>query len=239
MNKRTGCIAVAMLLLLSVLTGCAKDNKTTLTGTDTVVIARVTAVKGSKLTVSTASFPGMPGEGGDMQFDPSDMSFGEGDMQVTPPDMPDGDDIIQGGSIAEDSMQGDIPAIPGGAMPGDIPAMPGGAMQGDPANMPEGGSFDFTGSGESGSITLKDTSVLFKLDTAGETSATLSDISEGSVLMITFDASGKISKIVIASEDFMMGGDFGGQIFDPNGENFDPNAQGGVITMGEDITING
>ena len=194
------------------------------TPTSSTVNAKVVSVSDNTISLSTG--------GGDMGTPPSgDMSSGEapdgnapadagsdnsGDSQSTPPEKPDGDS-------SSDASQGTPPE-----MPADDTA--NGDGQGAPDNNGSGGPGDQT-SEPNATLTLNDTSVL-KLQDSTDT-ASLSDISEGSMLSLTFDESGNITEITIS--DGMGGGaPMGG-----GGQSSAPDSYTSVNEYSEDATVDG
>jgi len=182
MKKRLLPIVSSVLVMSLILTGCTtKKNETTLTFSDTDIYGKVTAVDSDTITFDVVTVP--QNNGGN----PPEMPGGDGN-QGNPPEKPDGD-----------GNQGNPPEMPSGDN-----------SQGNPPDMPNGAG-GLTSTGETETLTIRDTSILYKNENNNETSATISDIAVGKVLKISFD-SNNISKIVIYDEtDLIMGGGNPGQ----------------------------
>ncbi|MCD7904254.1 MAG: hypothetical protein LUG24_01460 [Clostridiales bacterium] len=116
------------------------------------VMAKVTAVNGSTLTIIEAENSGRGGRGG--------KGMGEA------PEMPEGE--------APEKPEGELPEMPEGEMP------------------------EMKFEGEEKTITAAD-SIIFTEDESGEkTQASLSDITEGTIIMITYEEDGTTpSEIII------------------------------------------
>lgn len=151
---------------------------------------------------------------------PDDASDNSGDSQSTPPEKPDGDS-------SSDASQGTPPETPA-----DDNA--NGDGQGAPDNNGSGAPADQT-SEPNATLTLNDTSVL-KLQDSTDT-ASLSDISEGSMLSLTFDESGTITEITIS--DGMAGSVGGGAPMGGGGQSSAPDSYTSVNEYSEDATVDG
>ncbi len=149
-------------------------------------------------------------DGGEQPSDKPDGEAGDGiDGGGQPGDMPDGDAENGTGS---GEQPGDIPdgdtreGAEGGEQPSDIPDTDaaGGSAS---AEQPDA---DMTG-GSQAILTIGDESVIAVETEEGDTqSGSLGDITEGSMLQITFDEEGAITEILVSSgmgDDMAMGGD--------------------------------
>lgn len=93
-----------------------------------------------------------------------------------------------------------------------------------------------TSTGETGTITLSDTSILFISESGKESQAELSDIEAGKILRITFNESGEMTKIVIFDESsFAIGGGMGGA----GGQASAPSGYNAVNSYNKDTEIKG
>ncbi|MCD8214843.1 MAG: hypothetical protein LUC97_04250 [Clostridiales bacterium] len=124
------------------------------------VMAKVTAVNGSTLTIIEAENSGRGGRGG--------KGLGE----------------------APEKPEGELPEMP----EGEAPEM----TEGEAPEMPEGEMPEMKFEGEEKTITAAD-SIIFTEDESGEkTQASLSDITEGTIIMITYEEDGTTpSEIII------------------------------------------
>ncbi|MCD7778393.1 MAG: hypothetical protein LUH47_07815, partial [Clostridiales bacterium] len=96
----------------------------------------------------------------------------------------------------EEKPDGEVPEMPEREKPdGEVPEMPEGEEpDGEVPEMPErekpdGEMTDMTFNGEEKTITVSD-SIIFTETDGEKTQASLSDISEGTVIMITYDEDG-------------------------------------------------
>ncbi len=185
------------------------------------IIGEVSELNGSEITVTLGtlgSFEDIIGGGGAPSGDVPDSGAPSGD--VPSGETPSGDVPADGASSGEasegEASSGDVPAgeAPSGDVPdGDAPSgdkpeeeapsadkPEGGAPSG---NMPGGGSMPdsiFTAGEEQYTFTIADASVIYlEQDESEETEVqgALSDIQQGSILSIEFDAKGNISKILV------------------------------------------
>ncbi|MCM1060794.1 MAG: hypothetical protein NC452_10935 [Eubacterium sp.] len=172
----------------------------------TVKYGKVTAVNGTKITLALGEFEQSAGGGNGQNGEPPAMPEGNGNGN--PPDMPSG---------GEPPVMPDNNGMNGGtppAMPNDENGNMGGMNGGTPPAKPEGGSGNMNGGtppekpdGESGNmggftengktltVNIKNEKVLKK----NGNSASLSDISEGDILMLVYNSNGKIGEINIMS----------------------------------------
>ena len=150
---------------------------------------------------------------------PDDTSDNSGDTQSTPPEKPDVDS-------SSDASQGTPPEMPDGDNSN-------GGAQGAPDNNGSGGPGDQTME-PNATLTLNDTSVLKHQDSTD--TASLSDISEGSMLSLTFDESGNITEIAISDgmADGMGNAPMGG-----GGQSSAPDSYTSVNEYSEDATVDG
>ena len=194
MKKKSRPVFVSVLLLSLVLTGCGKQNGTSLSEKSTDVYGKVTGIKEESVSFDVVAIPDAPNGGHDSEIPPEKP---DGDGRNDPPEKPDGDG------------RNDPPEKPGGDDRNDPPEKPGGDGRDTPPDIPGGEMLSPTG--ESGTVTVTDPSVLFMVRDNAEVSAEIKDISVGQILKITFDRSGGISKIVIYNEkDLFAGGGMGG-----------------------------
>lgn len=207
MRRKISLLLVLTLLLSLALTGCGKQNSTTLSAKGTDVYGKVTEINGEKVSFDVVSIPDVP-NGGNNQGTPPEMPNGD-NSQGNPPEKPNGDNGQNTPPEKPDggNNQGTPPEMPnGGNGQNNTPEKPGDDNnQGTPPDIPGGQGLSSTG--ESGTVTIADPSVLFIVKDNAEASAEIKDISVGKILKITFDESGKITKIVICDEkDVFAGG---------------------------------
>ena len=254
MKKSIGFVLVLVLALSLALTGCGKQNSTDLSSDEDTLYARITSVDGKTVSVEVVSVPEMP-EGGNGQQTPPEMPEG-GNGQQTPPEMPEGGNDQQTPPEMPESGNGQQtppekpegsdgqqtpPEKPeGGDGQQTPPEMPEGSDgQQTPPEMPEGGNGQpegLTTTGETGTITLSDTSILFISESGEESQAELSDIEEGKILKITFNESGELDKIVIFDEESLtLGGGMGGA----GGQASAPTSYEAVNSYNKDAEVKG
>ena len=236
MRRKISLLLVLTLLLSLALTGCGKQNSTTLSAKGTVIYGKVTEINGEKVSFDVVSIPDVP-NGGNNQGTPPEMPNGD-NGQGNPPEMPSGDNGQNTPPEKPDggNNQGTPPEMPnGGNGQNNTPEKPGDDNnQGTPPDIPGGQGLSSTG--ESGTVTIADPSVLFIVKDNAEASAEIKDISVGKILKITFDESGKITKIVICDEkDVFAGGNMGG----PGGQSSAPTDYDAANKYDNDISVTG
>ena len=185
---------------------------------ETTVTARVDSVDGNTIKVTLGELagpggmkggPGGNGGPGRSSSDTSGSSEAQNGSTQTPPEMPEGEAPADMGGDASAAGNGQTPPeIPAGEAPADMggdasaagngqtpPEMPAGEAPADMGGMP--GDMDlssmFTASEETATYTIEES----MLD-----GITLQDIKEGTILSITLDADGNVTKVAEPS----MGG---------------------------------
>ncbi|MGN0666127.1 MAG: hypothetical protein ACI4KF_06330 [Huintestinicola sp.] len=182
---RTIALISAAVMSLSVMptASCyASDNTSSVSSSQStsqsVKYGKVTSVSGTKVKLALGEYS--------QPTAPENAQNGQ-----TPPTPPDGNEQ-KGTPPAMPENGGNPPAKPGqgGSDNGEPPAKPDGEA---PDGAPGGGFGEFTVNGKTLTINISNEKVLKK---KGK-SATLSDISEGDILKLTYNSSGKISGIEI------------------------------------------
>lgn len=176
MKRKICCLLVLFVGISAFLCSCGKGGKNTITITDCEIYVQVSAVSGKELSITVMNGMGTPG---------GELRGGE----MTPPE----------GEVPGEDFGGEIPELPegdaGSGIPGEMPEMP--------EQIPGG---DNRMNSITGIITVGDTDIIRKSQNDTEIPAELSDISSGSILKITFDHSGNLTKIRIVEEMFGMPG---------------------------------
>jgi len=197
---------------------------------------------------SQGDVPEMPNDDNGQQGMPE--MTGDAGGQQTPPEMPNGEMQTDGSQLNQpnnpnnempngDTSQQTPPEKPDGEGNLQMPEMTGDA--GEQQSLPEMGdmtgfNMSLTSTGETGTITINDTSILFKNDSNKEVSADIADIARDQILKITFDESGVVSKIVIYNENELFAG--GGNNGDMGGgQGSAPTDYNAVNEYSEDTTI--
>ncbi|MCM1157805.1 MAG: hypothetical protein NC300_03855 [Bacteroidales bacterium] len=248
MKKRNHLFAIttAVLLTASLLSGCGGNSVTrqnssssadsnTLRFCNTSLTGTVTAVDGNTVTLSLAGGmgggqtpPGQPSGSGDGQNppeQPSDSSDGQ-----TPPEQPSGSGDGQNPpEQPSDSSDGQTPPEqPSDSSDGqNPPEQPSGSGDGQtPPEQPSGNAGrQMGGTTTAFTLTLSDDSVL--------QDASLSDITEGVMLTISFDDSGTISSVTVTGQS--SGNPSGGSPENGNASgNSTVNTGTGATTVTED-----
>ncbi len=214
-NYKRVCFVATMTLLLCGVSGCGSDTSKGTTAETTsqqntfvyaeeteedlsgnTVMGMVDAIADNVITLSVGG--GMKGN-----RDRSENSSEEGNMEPPTGELPEGMEEMpegQGKGRGGNQPSGERPEKPSEAgedssqqsSDGEQPEMPDGEV---PAGM----------EGKTATLTIGDESVLKKKGDDGESQqATLSDITQGSMLMITFDEDGNISEITVG--DMTRGG---------------------------------
>ena len=223
MKRKISLLLVSALMLSLALTGCGKQNSTTLSSKNTDVYGKVTEISGNKISFDVVTIPEVPNDSNG-QGTPPEMPNGDSN-QGKPPEMPNGD-----------NGQGNPPEKPNGDNGQNAPPeKPGESGNGEiPPDVPGGQGLSSTG--ENGTVTIVDTSVLYTVKNNAETSADVKDISVSKILKISFDESGIITKIVIYDEeDLFAGGNMGG----PGGQSSAPTDYDAVNKYDKDASVAG
>ena len=198
---------------------------------DETVQGTVTAIEGDTVSLTVGS--GIMGTPPDMpQGENPGENGGNGENSSTPPELP---------SDAQNAENTDTTDITGSADPNAVPAEPddtqtageSGDTAENPGTPPEQ-SADQSDT-KTATLVLADETVLAKNSKDGtQTEATLSDISVGDTLSITFDENGDITAVVIeAGQSGQMGG-MGGP-----GSSSAPTSYDAVNEYTEDTTVEG
>ena len=197
---------------------------------DETIQGTVTAIEGDTISLTV---------GGNPMGTPPDMpenNGGSGDMGGAPPDLPDNQNA-ENAETTENTENADnaVPAEPDDAQAagetGDTASNPG---------TPPDQSVDASDSeAKTATLVLGNDSILAKNDEDGtQIEATLSDITVGDTLSITFDETGDITAVVIeAAQSGQMGapGGMGG----PGGGSSAPTSYDAVNEYSEDTTVDG
>lgn len=199
----------AALCLSLLLTGCGSQNKTTISAESTTVNAIVAERSGNVITVNVMNTDASRGRGGFFGG-----NFPDGDFSGSRPEMPAGGFDRNNMPDFGSDFSGDFPGgerpdfgsdfsggFPGGERP-DFGSDFSGEFPG--GQMPDFGNFsgdfsDFSGAGETETVTINDDSVLFESSNNTEKPTTIDRISAGQTMSITFDANGKITKILVSN----------------------------------------
>ncbi len=186
--------------MLFSLSACGKNSEYA----GQTVTGKVTAIKDSVVTLQLGELSeSEDGDRPDMPDGSSDNGSGASGSEVAePPAKPDGEN--SGDSDSSQSAE-----KPDGNSSGDNNQTPPEKPEGESGNAPTGGSGSsktFTAGDETISVDLSDASVVENSE-----AVSVSDISEGDILQITFNDGGKAKTVIIVSlESGNSGGGFGG-----------------------------
>ena len=198
---------------------------------DETIQGTVTAIEGDTVSLTV---------GGNTMAAPPDMPNGEaqGENGGTPPDLP---------SDAQNTEDAETTEATGNADPNVVPAEPNDTQAADetgdtastPGTPPDQSGDSSQSEAKTATLVLGDETVLAKNDQDGtQVEATLSDISVGDTLSITFDDQGDITAVVIeAGQTGTMAapGGMGG----PGGSSSAPTSYDAVNEYSEDTTVSG
>lgn len=139
MRRRISLLLASALLLSLALTGCGKQNSTTLSAKNTGVYGKVTEISGNKISFDVVTISEAP-NGSKGQGTPPELPSGES-AQENPPEMPNGD-----------NGQGNPPEKPNGDNSQNTPPEKNGESgNGEtPPDVPNGQGLSSTG--ESGTV---------------------------------------------------------------------------------------
>lgn len=206
-------------LIVSNITGCKSDDSSSNNSDSSVtsVYGQVTSIDGSKIEIalienysSDSSADGKGGFGGKMEEMTDEngetITRGEGeskDFGGERPSMADGQTPADMQSMENGETPADMPSMADGETPANMPSMADGQTPPSDAgagNMGGAGMMGgYTMTGETLTITLADESQLFIEENSETSSASISDITVGTVLKLDYADSDKtsISKITI------------------------------------------
>ena len=202
---------------------------------DETIQGTVTAIEGDTVSLTVggntmAAPPDMP------QGENSGDNGGNGDNGGTPPELPSDSQNTENAETTEAADNADPSAVP--AEPDDTQTADetGGTAE-NPGTPPDQSGDSSQSEAKTATLVLADETVLAKNDEDGtQIEASLSDISVGDILSITFDENGDITAVVIEAGGTMAApGGMGG----PGGGSSAPTSYDAVNEYSEDTTVSG